>query len=190
MNNNVTTLFSVLASEKSKFNVTFDSRQNNAIQSAMMIFAERIVNEYREAENKSVNLEAIKLFPALWKGQWKLWLRKRSFRIAKKKAQTQADIENRPFYVIRSTQIAYVVQSTEVARNLTKRRVYRKGTNAIKMNKTADYTAYPTSEANFNKIIQDWKSIDRSKMPEDKRVMYDKFKPVINSLLKSQFGIK
>lgn len=184
------TLFAVLTSEKSKFDVSFDSRQHNAIQSAMQIYAMRVLAEYREAENKSVNLEAIKLFPALYKGQFKLWLRKRSFLKAKKAAQIQADIENRPFYVIRSTQIAYVVQSTEVARNLTRRRIYRKGTNAIKMNNTADFTAYPIAETNFNKVIQDWKNVDRSKLKEDKQVIYDKFKPVINSLLKSEFGIK
>lgn len=137
------TLFAVLTSEKSKFDVTFDSRQYNAIQSAMQIYAMRVLDEYRASKNKSVNLEAIKLFPALFLGDWKLWLRKRSFLKAKKQALTLASIENRPFYVIRSSEIAYVVQSTLEARNLRKRQIYSRHATASKLIETADYTAYP-----------------------------------------------
>lgn len=136
-------IFDILTSEKSRFDVTFDSRQSNAAQSAMLLYAARMIDEYKQNENKSVNLEAIKLFPALFVGEWKLWLRKRSFLKAKKAAQIQADIEGRPFYVIRSTQIAYVIQSTKKVRELKRRRFYRKNVTAIKMQEVADYTATP-----------------------------------------------
>jgi len=139
--NNV--LFSILASEKSKFNVTFDSSQNNAIQSAMNIYAGRVLNDYREAESKRANIEAITLFPALLSGEWKLWLRKRAFIKAKKIAQKRADIENRPVHVVRSTEITFVVQSTKEVRQLKKVGVYKKNVDAITMNSAADFTAYP-----------------------------------------------
>ena len=137
------TLFDILTSEKSRFDVTLDSRQNNAVQSAMILYANRMIDEYRREENKSVNLEAIKLFPSLWKAEFKLWLRKRSFLKAKKLAQGYADIEGRPFYVIRATEISYVVQSTKKVRELKRRRFYRKNVTAITMQDTADFTAYP-----------------------------------------------
>lgn len=183
-------LHDILKSKASIQGVEFTEPQKQACYSSMTHYAALKIDEYRASESKSVNLEAIKLFPALLVGDWKLWLRKRSFLKAKKQAQTEADIEGRPFYVIRATQIKYSVQSTEVARELTRRRVYKKGTNSIVLTKTADYTAYPKDRSGFNKVIQDWKNIDRSKLAEDKREVYDKFKPVINSLLKSQFGIK
>jgi len=134
----------ILKSRASINDVEFTGMQTTVAYLAMIDYAALKVQEYRTSESKSVNLEAIKLFPALFLGDWKLWLRKRSFLKAKKQAQTEADIEGRPFYVIRATQIKYSVQSTEVARELTRRRVYKKGTNSIVLNKTADYTAYPS----------------------------------------------
>lgn len=139
--NNV--LFSILASEKSKFNVTFDSAQNNAIQSAMNIYAGRVLDDYREAESKRAKIEAIRLFPALIKGEIKLWLRKRSFIKAKKTAQIRANIENRPVHVVRSSEIAFVVQSAKEVRQLKKVGIYKKNVDAIKMNSAADFTAWP-----------------------------------------------
>lgn len=141
----------ILNSKASIQEVKFDIAQTNAAYSAMTHYAALKIDEYRAAENKSVNLEAIKLFPALFVGDWKLWLRKRSFLKAKKQAQIEADIEGRPFYVIRATQIKYSVQSTEVARELTRRRVYKKGTNSIILTKTADYTAYPSKDRTIPK---------------------------------------
>jgi len=133
----------ILKSKTSMYDVTFDQMQTTAVASAMIDYAARMIDEYKQNERKSVNLEAIKLFPALFVGEWKLWLRKRSFLKAKKAAQIQADIEGRPFYVIRSTQIAYVIQSTQKVRELKRRRFYRKNVTAMKMQEVADYTANP-----------------------------------------------
>lgn len=133
----------ILNSKLSIQEETLNNGQRTACYSAMTHYAAVKVQEYINAQSKSVNLEAIKLFPALFYGQWKLWLRKRSFIKSKKKAQDLANIENRPFYVIRSTEIAYVVQSTLVARSLKKRGIYGKDATAIKLQETADYVAYP-----------------------------------------------
>lgn len=137
------TLFSILTSEKSKFNVTLDSAQNNAVQSAMHLYAIRKIDEYRSNESKAINLEAVSLFPALFKGEWKLWLRKRAFIKAKKAAQVRANIEGRPVHVVRSTDIAFIIQSTKEVRQLKKVGIYKKNVDAITMNSVADYTAYP-----------------------------------------------
>lgn len=123
--------------------VQLDEKQKLAVRLAMIAYKNRGIEEFRAEQEKSVKLEAIKLFPSLWKRDIVLWLRKRSFLKAKKHAQIEANIENRPFYVIRATQIKYVIQSTKAARNLKKRGVYKKDATAIKMQETADYTAYP-----------------------------------------------
>lgn len=136
-------LFSILTSEKSKHNVTFDADQNKAAQSAMNIYAMRVVDRYRANEIKAVNIEAVKLFPALFRGEWKMWLRKRAFLKAKKLAQIRANTENRPVHVIRSSEIAFVVQSTKEVRQLKRVGIYKKNVDAIKMNDAADFTAYP-----------------------------------------------
>lgn len=137
----------ILNSKLSIQNETLNETQRFACYNAMLEFSAYQINEYKQNENKSVVLEAIKLFPALFVGEWKLWLRKRSFLKAKKAAQIQADIEGRPFYVIRSTQIAYVIQSTKKVRELKRRRFYRKNVTAMKMQEVADYTAIPKGKS-------------------------------------------
>lgn len=136
-------LQNILDSKLSIQDVMLGNAQRAACYSAMTEYSAKKIDEHISNQSKSVNLEAIKLFPALWYGQWRLWLRKRSFLINKKKAQIQADIENRPFYVIRSTEIAYVVQSTLVVRNLKRRKIYGRHATAIKMRETADFVATP-----------------------------------------------
>lgn len=133
----------ILRSNASKLDVALSEDQQMVAIGAMRDYALRYADQLLSEQNKSVNLEAIKLFPALFVGEWKLWLRKRSFLKAKKAAQIQADIEGRPFYVIRSTQIAYVIQSTKKVRELKRRRFYRKNVTAMKMQEVADFTAYP-----------------------------------------------
>lgn len=133
----------ILNSKISLQDENLNNAQRAACYSAMTEYAAKKIDEYISNQSKSVNLEAIKLFPALFLGEWRLWLRKRSFLKAKKAAQIQADIENRPFYVIRSTEIAYVVQSTLVVRNLKRRRIYGRHATAIKMRETADFVATP-----------------------------------------------
>ena len=120
--------------------------QRTACYHAMIEYSARKVDEYRASESKSVNLEAIKLFPALLKGEWKLYLRKRAFIKAKKAAQIRANIEGRPVHVVRSTDIAFVVQSTKEVRQLKKVGIYKKNVDAITMNSVADYTAYPQNK--------------------------------------------
>lgn len=141
----------IVNSKASIFDVTFTTLQRKAIESAMHEYSILFLKSYQADQSKEVNLEAIKLFPALWRGQWKLWLRKRSFCICKKEADAEAILQNRPIHVIRVTQIKYTVQSSQVARELTKRRFYKKGTNSVVLTKTADYTAYPPKNPDIPK---------------------------------------
>lgn len=134
----------IIKSNLSKANAQpLDSKQLMAVETSMSEFALIKIQEFREQENKSAAIEAVGLFPALIKGEWKMWLRKRSFLKAKKLAQKMANIERRPFYVIRSTEISYIVQSSQTARELRKRGVYKKNVNAIKLRETSDYVANP-----------------------------------------------
>lgn len=123
--------------------VTLDVDQRIAAKAAMNTLAQKRVNQFRDEQNRFAIKESFRLIPALWKGEFMLWLRKRSFEKAKKQADTLAKIENRPFYVIRKTETAYVVQSTLEARTLRKRRIYARNVNSVKLQETADYTAYP-----------------------------------------------
>ena len=133
----------ILKSKASIQGVEFTEPQRTAAYAAMVSYAAAKIDDYRSAESKAVNIEATKLFPALLRGEFKLWLRKRSFIKAKKLAQIRADIENRPVHVVRSSEIGFAVQSTAEVRQLRKTGVYKKEVTAIKMNEVADYTAYP-----------------------------------------------
>jgi hypothetical protein len=139
----------ILKSKASVFNTEFSQVQYLAAEQAMIEFAQSMVDKYRYAESKAISIEAVKLFPALWKGQFKLWLRKRAFIMAKKEAQIKANMEGRPVHVVRSSEIAFIVQTTKEVRNLKKRGIYKKNVDAIKMNGSADYTAYP-QRSNIN----------------------------------------
>lgn len=139
----------ILDSKISLQDEKLNESQKQACYSAMTHYAALKIDEYRSSENKSVNLEAIKLFPALWKGDFKLWLRKRSFLKSKSQAQIKADIEGRPFYVIRATEISYVVQSTLDARILRKKRFYAKDVNSQKLIETSDCVCYPSNRSNI-----------------------------------------
>ena len=139
----------ILRSNASKLDTEFSNMQTAAAVRAMVDYAALKINEYRASESKAIKLEAIKLFPALLRGEWKLWLRKRAFLKAKKSAQKRADIEGRPFYVIRATDISYIVQSTLEAKVLRKRGLYAKNVNAQKLIETADCMCYPTYKSNI-----------------------------------------
>lgn len=134
-------IFSILTSEKSRFNVTLDSDQNNAVQSAMSIYAARMVDKFRSEQNKRAVTEALVLFPSLWKGEIMLWLRRRSFLKACRNAQLEADSAGYKIYVIRSSNIGFTLMSTlDVSMN-KKIRVFKKDVNAIELEKTASFTA-------------------------------------------------
>lgn len=133
----------ILKSKASILNVKIEGAQATAAELAMIEFATKKIQEYKASESKAINLEAIKLFPALLSGEWKLWLRKRAFIKAKKAAQIRANIEGRPVHIVRSSEIAFVVQSTKEVRQLKKVGIYKKNVDAIKMNSAADFTAWP-----------------------------------------------
>lgn len=133
----------ILYKHASKHELVLDDKIRTVALGAMLEYAARVVERRQESENKAINLEAIHLFPALWKGQWKLFLRKRAFLKAKKTAQERANIENRPVHVLRLTDITYSVQSTREVRDMRKAGAYKDKHTSIKVYEMADATLYP-----------------------------------------------
>lgn len=142
----MTELQNIIKSKASIFNTSFEAIQYRAIEESCKEYAKRRLMDYQEQLNKAASIESIKLFPALFRGEVNLWLRKLSFVRAKKMAQTKANSENRPVYVIRMSDIAYSIQSTKEARDLRKKGVYDKNVNAIRLHESADFVAYPKNK--------------------------------------------
>jgi hypothetical protein len=63
--------------------------------------------------------------------------------MAKRQAQTRANIENRKCYVIRKSLIGYEILSTLDIDINKKIRVLDKNVNALKLHEVADFVAYP-----------------------------------------------
>lgn len=133
----------ILTSELSKYDTVLEPKQKVAVMFAMLRYSEHSVDQYRRKETKAINLEAVKLFPALLKGDYKMWLRKRAYKKAVKMAQKRADTENRKIYCIRTTDIAYTTLSTSEVKAAKKAGVFDKKVNALMLHETADFIAYP-----------------------------------------------
>jgi hypothetical protein len=116
------------------------------IESAMIEYALKQVADYKGREIKNVFLYSFKYFPRLTWDNIIWWLRRLSFNIAKRQAQTRANIENRKCYVIRKSLIGYTVLST-LDINLNKKlRILEKDVNAIKLHEVSDFVVYPKNE--------------------------------------------
>lgn len=131
----------ILRSKASIFNTKFDSMQVLAAEQAMIVFANDQIDEFSKEQNKEVAFEAVKLFPALVKKQFILWLRKKSFLLACKEAQLRADTEGFKCFVIRSSRIGYTILNTLDIDLNKKIRVLGKDVDAIELEKTASFTA-------------------------------------------------
>lgn len=133
----------VLDSSLSIAGITLDERQRNAVQAAMYNYSARTVENFEREQNKAALKEALKLFPALFKGQIMLYLRKKSLNKAVKQAELRAEVENRKMYVIRASNIAYTILSTADIEHNKKIRVFGKDVDSIKLHETADRVVYP-----------------------------------------------
>jgi hypothetical protein len=113
------------------------------IEAAMVEYALKQVSDYKDREIKNVFLYSFKYFPRLtWDNI--IWrLRKLSFNMAKRQAQTRANTENRKCYVIRKSLIGYEILSTLDIDLNRKIRVLDKNVNALKLHEVADFVAYP-----------------------------------------------
>lgn len=118
-----------------------DSKQRIAVEETVAEFTAIKINKYRSEQNKEVALEAIKLFPAILKGQLILWLRKRAFKRACKEAFRLACLEGYKHYVIRSSTTKYVIMSTLDVRKNKQLRIFGKNVDAVKLEETAAYVA-------------------------------------------------
>lgn len=133
----------VLRSQLSIYNTKLDPDQYRAVEMAMVEFGGRTVDNFEREQNKAAVKEALRLFPALFKGQIMLYLRKKSLNKAVKQAELRAEVENRKMYVIRASNIAYTILSTADIEHNKKIRVFGKDVDAIKLHETADRVVYP-----------------------------------------------
>jgi hypothetical protein len=125
---------------------TFDGIPDDKIkriEMAMIEYALKQIADYKDREIKNVCLYSFKYFPRLTWDNIILWLRKLSFNMAKKQAQTRANVENRKCYIIRKSLIGYTIFST-LDINLNKKiRVVDKNVNFKKLHEVADFVVYP-----------------------------------------------
>ena len=133
----------ILKSVLSQRDETLTHKQTIAVREAIAQYAILAIDRYRSNETKAVALEAVKFFPSLFRMELKLWLRKVSFVRAKKLAINRAEIENRKMYVIRNTDIKYVVISTGEVGSLKKMIKYKGAMDFLTLSKISDYIAYP-----------------------------------------------
>lgn len=113
------------------------------IEAAMVKYALKQVAAFKSREIKNICLDSLKYFPRLTWDSIIWWLRKKSFDMAKRQAQTRANIENRKCYVIRKSLIGYEILSTLDVDLNKKIRVLDKDVNAKKLHEVADFVAYP-----------------------------------------------
>ncbi len=133
----------ILKSQLSRANVTLTEEQSLAVETAMSEFAQMQIMKYRDNQAKENNKEAIKLLPSIVSGQLRLWLRNWYFKKAKKQAQIRADTENRKCYVIRKSEIAYVILSTRDVDMNKRMKILGNSIGAKELTANADYVVYP-----------------------------------------------
>lgn len=114
-----------------------------AIEKSMIEYAHQVLEVYKNRETKDVITHSFKYFPAITKDNVILYLRKKAFNKAKKKAQYLADIENRKVYVIRESIIGYKVLTTLDVDYHKRIRVLSKDASALKLTQIADFIAMP-----------------------------------------------
>lgn len=134
----------ILASHLSRRFETLNPKQTDAAHDAMLDYSVRMIGQYRANEAKAINKEAAGLFVSLIRGNLKLWLRNYYFKRACKQADTLAKITNRKTYVIRSTDISYLLLSTKDIEMNKKMKVLGKHVDAMELTEKSDYIAYPT----------------------------------------------
>ena len=133
----------ILQSIESQSDCYLQPKEKQIALAAMIKYGERAVENYRRNESQAIKLEAVKLFPALLSGNVKMWLRKQSFLLAKRKAIRRSKIENKKVYVIRETDIKYGIYSTSDVKYNKKIKVFDRKIGAIELTEAADFVAYP-----------------------------------------------
>jgi hypothetical protein len=145
LNKNHTTMtndISIILQKATSFRkVTLDSMQTSAALVAMNDYAIRAVAKYRDDEQRQILKESLTLFPALWAGELKLWLRLKSFNRAKRMAQLRADSEGYKIYVILSSQIRYTLLSTAEVDFNKRVRILGKNVTDMELTKKAAFVA-------------------------------------------------
>ena len=133
----------ILQSIESQSDCYLQPKEKQIALAAMIKYGERAVENYRRNESQAIKLEAVKLFPALLSGNFKMWLRKQSFLLAKRKAIRRSKIENKKVYVIRQSEIGYILLSTSDVKHGKNINVFNRKVGAIELTEAADFVAYP-----------------------------------------------
>jgi len=136
----------ILRSTLSRANVTLTPEQNRAVEEAMVAVAIVSVEKYRENEAKAINKEAMGLIPSMIRGELKHWIRNFYFKRAKKQAQIMSNNDNRWYYVIRKSDVAYGVFSTRQVNQLKKIGILDQSVDAKGLTEVADYVARPKNK--------------------------------------------
>ena len=137
------TIQTILRSVLSQRNISLNPDQVLAAQEAMALYGMRTVEIYRETISKEANIEAVSFFTSIFKGEFRLWVRKIYFQRAKRQAIIRSETEGYKIYVIRSGDYSYQVLSTRDVNLNKKLRVLGKNVDAKKLSETADFIAYP-----------------------------------------------
>lgn len=136
----------ILRSCLSRKGVELTNEQRNAVIEAMIAVAVTSVDTYRENEAKAINREAAGLIPSMINGELKHWIRNFYFKRAKRQAQMLSNNDNRWYYVIRKSDVAYEVFHTGQADHLKRVGILSKTSNAMKLTAAADFVARPETQ--------------------------------------------
>ena len=116
------------------------------IRKAMVSFAVKAIQEERQRKRKQM-VEVLKHLPKFFFiGYWyfiKLWIRKRTYKIAVKQAQFRANTENYKVYVVQETEYSYRTISTLDFKYNKKIKVFKHNLTAKDLEAKASLVVYP-----------------------------------------------
>jgi hypothetical protein len=119
------------------------AKQIQGIETSMTLFAVQEIGKFKTREITGTMTSFFKLVMNFSWDNTVLYIRYRSFLLAKRQARIQANIQNRKYYIIRSSLIGYKVLST-MDIDLNKRvRILDKHITAKNLHEKADAVVMP-----------------------------------------------
>jgi len=144
----------ILSSKLSQAGETLTPKARTAVNQAIVDCAIVAVESYKSIEAKAITGEAIKLIPAIFKGELTLRIRQHYLKRAKIRAQMEANTQNRKIYVIRKSELKYETVSTGQVDHLKKIGVFGKNVTAMRLEELSDFVAYPQQRVDFVRVIK------------------------------------
>lgn len=133
----------VLTSKLSQRGEKLTDTQRITVMECMQAYAILAVEKMIEKRNKETLIESVGFFSSIYKGEFRLWIRKQFFLRAKRQAMIRAEVENRKVYCIRAGEFRYELLSTKDVDLNKKLRILGKDLDAVKLHSVADFIAYP-----------------------------------------------